>query len=588
MPSFSRAQLEELLEKQGTNLNLQNADLEGVDLSRLDLSGADLRNANLTEADLALTNLSRTLLAGTRFSGVLFDGTKLAGASLEGADFSGADLSYADFEGVDLKGVDLSGANFIKADLSEMDLSEAILHETSFQQTSLNNTKLQGASLQGAELYRTDLRGATLREAKLNKAQFFGVDLRGADLSGANLEGAELTDIRYDAQTRWPQGFTPNATSFDEELSSLQEFEWFKVRAENQDFEAQSGLYTFGFHPGNVTAIVFSPAGDTLATGSLDGTIILWEVATANQLKTFNFNQPSAWVMALAFSPDGKWLAAGYREGEIKVWEVATSQEMVTLNQAMGDMEVLVLAFHPLGKGEYLYSYSKNNQRISGAYNVIRMWQVPTTTLLLELETGASFGKGFALSPDGKWLAASGRPPLDYRPDQILHSINQLEVDKLSQIELMKQIQPMVQAQLSESLKLWETATGQEARILPGSSSGLQALSFSRDSKLLAGGEGKVIKLWDSLSGQKVGSFESRGGSVCALLFNPADTHLISTHEDLSYEGCNLKVWEVSSGKLLRMYPFPEGNKPVLALNPTGNLLVTGITATLLIWQVAW
>jgi uncharacterized protein YjbI with pentapeptide repeats len=34
-------------------------------------------------------------------------------------------------------------------------------------------------------------------------------DLRGVDLSGANLDGAHLFGARYDAHTRWPEGFDP-------------------------------------------------------------------------------------------------------------------------------------------------------------------------------------------------------------------------------------------------------------------------------------------------------------------------------------------------------------------------------------------
>lgn len=46
---------------------------------------------------------------------------------------------------------------------------------------------------------RTNLTGANLS----------GANLSGADLSGAILDGADLTGITYDAETRWPVGFTP-------------------------------------------------------------------------------------------------------------------------------------------------------------------------------------------------------------------------------------------------------------------------------------------------------------------------------------------------------------------------------------------
>ncbi|PON16428.1 hypothetical protein C2W62_18535 [Candidatus Entotheonella serta] len=49
-----------------------------------------------------------------------------------------------------------------------------------------------------------NLSGANLRSVNLS-----GADLWGADLSRADLSWANLDNIRYDADTRWPDGFTP-------------------------------------------------------------------------------------------------------------------------------------------------------------------------------------------------------------------------------------------------------------------------------------------------------------------------------------------------------------------------------------------
>ena len=60
------------------------------------------------------------------------------------------------------------------------------------------------------------LRGADLEAADLTNADLIGTDLShatltNADLSGAILTGAELEGVTYDAATRWPKGFDPEA-----------------------------------------------------------------------------------------------------------------------------------------------------------------------------------------------------------------------------------------------------------------------------------------------------------------------------------------------------------------------------------------
>ena len=52
-----------------------------------------------------------------------------------------------------------------------------------------------------------DWSGQALAALDLSKAKLCRSDLRGSDLSQCNLEGADLRLARYDAATRWPEGF---------------------------------------------------------------------------------------------------------------------------------------------------------------------------------------------------------------------------------------------------------------------------------------------------------------------------------------------------------------------------------------------
>src|SRR5262249_32361643 len=66
-------------------------------------------------------------------------------------------------------------------------------------------------------------------------------------------------------------------------------------------------------HRDRVLSVAFSPEGNTLASGSGDRTIKLWDVATGKERATLTGH--GDWVRSVAFSPDGNTLASGSDAG---------------------------------------------------------------------------------------------------------------------------------------------------------------------------------------------------------------------------------------------------------------------------------
>ena len=75
-------------------------------------------------------------------------------------------------------------------------------------------------------------------------------------------------------------------------------------------------------HTDSVNSVAFSPDGKTLATGSDDKTVRLWDVATRQTVGSPLTGHTGA-VNSVAFSPDGKTLASGSDDGTVRLWSIA-------------------------------------------------------------------------------------------------------------------------------------------------------------------------------------------------------------------------------------------------------------------------
>jgi HEAT repeat protein len=76
-------------------------------------------------------------------------------------------------------------------------------------------------------------------------------------------------------------------------------------------------------HEREIHAAAFYPKENAILSGSLDGTIKCWDLATGNVLWTLRVTAKRFYTTAVAFSHDGALAVTGGRDGGVKVWDTA-------------------------------------------------------------------------------------------------------------------------------------------------------------------------------------------------------------------------------------------------------------------------
>ena len=83
--------------------------------------------------------------------------------------------------------------------------------------------------------------------------------------------------------------------------------------------------------------MAFSPDGKTLAAGSGDGKVWLWNLTDPARPTRLGqpLTGPTSVVDSVAFSPDGKTLAAGSGDGTVWLWNLADPARPTRLGQPL-------------------------------------------------------------------------------------------------------------------------------------------------------------------------------------------------------------------------------------------------------------
>jgi WD40 repeat protein len=235
-------------------------------------------------------------------------------------------------------------------------------------------------------------------------------------------------------------------------------------------------------HPLGVQAVAFAPDGRRLATGGVDGSVVIWEVGNGAQKE--RSDHPQSRVVYLAFSPDGTTLASGHGNSAVVLWNVMTGKERVLLTGHAN--EGICLDFSPDGA----------TLATGGEKPGIRLWDVASGKIKATLRARPGAVRSVRFSPDGRTLASGYAAGL---------------------------------------VELWDVSTGERRHSLGPGNKGyaVQSLAFSPDGLTLAsGGVCDNLRLWDVATGLERVSSPKVVGGIRDVVFSDCGQMLVAAKYD--------------------------------------------------------
>ena len=353
---------------------------------------------------------------------------------------------------------------------------------------------------------------------------------------------------------------------------------------------------TLSLGPHSVGSVAFSPDGRRLASAG-DGGLALWDIP-GRRLLSQPVEGPASPVTSVAFSPDGRLLASGGLDNNVILWDVSGPTNPQPLGSPLVGHTGLIksLAFSP--DGEILAS--------AGADTEIILWNVARRQPLTRLVGHTDVVNSVAFSPDSQILASGsldrqiilwniGQP--DLRLGQPLGAPFSLEAAVRS-VAFSPDGQTLASGSDDHRIMLWNIAPSLAdaanplGQVLPGHTGIVNSLAFSPDGRtLVSGSDDTTLIVWDMTVVSSLGELLIEDEApVLSLAFNPADPFMLASG---NVEGV-VSLWNIEPGSdpgrplLSRRLEGHAGAILSVAFSPDGQTLASGSDdGLIMVWDVA-
>lgn len=328
-------------------------------------------------------------------------------------------------------------------------------------------------------------------------------------------------------------------------------------------------------HDDVVTSLSFSADGALLASSSTDDTIRLWDPVAGRQIGAPMIGHLAA-VMSVAVHTDGRRFASAGRDNTVRLWDLAS-----------GELDGAPLVGHTDWIGAVAWS-PDGSVLASGGGDGIIVWDVATRSRIGSPLSGHTGGvAALAFSPNGRALLSGGCATFATLRscaggEAILWDVAEQKIvrrllghtDMIASVAYHPDGETVATGSYDGTIRFWNATSGEQiGRPINAHAEYVLGISFSPDGKMIASvSRDTTIKLWDVAQRSQIGSpLAGHTDSVFQVAWSRDGRMLASASADNS-----VKVWDVASGQLLRSFVGHTFWAMDVDLSPDGRTVISG------------